>query len=140
MNPNHLNAPLLGGAAAAEQEGLFDDVQTTETFATYSCCRIPGSRSHPDTLIESSSLAGVQEPPIVYEMSEAIRKLMKAGDLSGPQIETVLLSCQKHERFLNTGDRCGFFLGDGAGVGKGRQARCHSTAFHLLINKRFYIS
>ena len=27
---------------------------------------------------------------------------------------------QSHERKLATGQRCGFFVGDGAGVGKGR--------------------
>lgn len=36
-------------------------------------------------------------------------------------METVLYACQQHERFLSTGERRGFFLGDGAGVGKGRQ-------------------
>ena len=30
------------------------------------------------------------------------------------------LKGQSHERLLATGQRCGFFVGDGAGVGKGR--------------------
>jgi hypothetical protein len=54
--------------------------------------------------------------------------------LSAPQLETVVYSCQRHEEFDISGVRkgcrhllfsvsssLGFFLGDGAGVGKGRQ-------------------
>ena len=33
---------------------------------------------------------------------------------------SIPLKGQSHERKLATGQRCGFFVGDGAGVGKGR--------------------
>jgi len=33
----------------------------------------------------------------------------------------VLYACSKHLTWLPSGERCGFFIGDGAGVGKGRQ-------------------
>ena len=39
--------------------------------------------------------------------------------LSALQLEAVVLACQTFERLLPTGERRGFFLGDGAGVGKG---------------------
>lgn len=31
-----------------------------------------------------------------------------------------MYACQRHNRMLPTGERAGFFIGDGAGVGKGR--------------------
>ncbi|RLM74220.1 protein strawberry notch-like [Panicum miliaceum] len=40
--------------------------------------------------------------------------------LSCLQIETIVYACQRHLHHLPTGDRAGFFIGDGAGVGKGR--------------------
>ena len=46
---------------------------------------------------------------------------MDGGKLSRLQLEGVLHACSKHQSFLADGTRCGFFLGDGAGVGKGRQ-------------------
>ena len=37
------------------------------------------------------------------------------------QLEGVLFAAQAHQRILPSGERAGFFIGDGAGVGKGRQ-------------------
>ena len=37
------------------------------------------------------------------------------------QLEGVQYACQRHQVILSGGTRAGFFLGDGAGVGKGRQ-------------------
>lgn len=36
-------------------------------------------------------------------------------------METVIYASQRHQLFAPNGDRYGFLLGDGAGVGKGRQ-------------------
>jgi hypothetical protein len=43
------------------------------------------------------------------------------GLLTAAQLEGALRACAQHELFLPSGARRGFFLGDGAGVGKGRQ-------------------
>ncbi|CAH3034314.1 unnamed protein product [Porites lobata] len=43
------------------------------------------------------------------------------GKLSDLQLEGVLYACQRHQMVLANGQRAGFFIGDGAGVGKGRQ-------------------
>lgn len=40
--------------------------------------------------------------------------------LSALQLESVVYACQRHEHMLADGSRAGFFIGDGAGVGKGR--------------------
>jgi hypothetical protein len=37
------------------------------------------------------------------------------------QLETVSYACQRFEQKLPTNERAGFFLGDGVGLGKGRQ-------------------
>lgn len=44
----------------------------------------------------------------------------KNGALSALQLEAITYSCQKHADFLPNNHRCGFLIGDGAGVGKGR--------------------
>ncbi len=36
----------------------------------------------------------------------------------------LLLQCRRHQMVLPNGTRAGFFIGDAAGVGKGRQVRC----------------
>lgn len=41
------------------------------------------------------------------------------GKLSALQLEAVVYACQTHQKFLPSGERLGFFIGDGAGVGKG---------------------
>lgn len=43
------------------------------------------------------------------------------GALSAAQLETVVYAGQRHAQSNADGSRCGFFLGDGTGVGKGRQ-------------------
>ncbi len=37
------------------------------------------------------------------------------------QLEGILYACSRHQEVLPSGERAGFFIGDGAGVGKGRQ-------------------
>ena len=46
---------------------------------------------------------------------------MEKGTLSSLQLESVVYAWMKFECRLAAGHRAGFFLGDGAGVGKGRQ-------------------
>ena len=46
---------------------------------------------------------------------------MAKGKLSKLQLEGVAYACQKHCELLPDGARAGFMIGDGAGVGKGRQ-------------------
>lgn len=46
----------------------------------------------------------------------------KRKTISNLQLETIVYAMQRFEGpRLQNGDRAGFFLGDGAGVGKGRQ-------------------
>ena len=40
--------------------------------------------------------------------------------LSALQLESIVYASQQHNHFLPDGNRAGFLIGDGAGVGKGR--------------------
>jgi predicted RNA methylase len=83
--------------------------------------RIEGAKKHPTKLAESAAMASVELPDVTY--SPAIpRKLIESGALSDAQLEAVVYAGQAHEQMLpsNT-ERRGFFIGDGTGVGKGRE-------------------
>jgi hypothetical protein len=66
-------------------------------------------------------MAAVEPPDVHYKFSLP-SGVINRGLLSRPQLETVAYACQSHDQKLPGGlVRKGFFLGDGAGVGKGRQ-------------------
>ncbi|KAJ6324952.1 hypothetical protein OIU76_012109 [Salix suchowensis] len=64
-----------------------------ETFTDYRPTKLSIGPPHPDPIVETSSLSA---------------------------IETLVYACQRHLQHLPNGARAGFFIGDGAGVGKGR--------------------
>lgn len=99
-----------------EENDDYDDVNTN-TFSKYDHHKIKGCVPHPDPLIESASFALITPPAITYTTHKIMQDVMREGKLSSPQMETVLFACQKHEMFLDSGERRGFFLGDGAGDG-----------------------
>ena len=61
-------------------------------------------------------MAAVVPPNITYMPS--IILLAKTGVLSSVQLEAIIYACQRHNCTLPSGLRAGFFIGDGAGVGK----------------------
>lgn len=98
---------------------------------------IKGAGEHPDQLVESVAMASVLPPAPTYRpllQSRAVKALSEA------QLETIILAGEAFERDLSgrfrpnpAGDqllaqadgaayRTGFFIGDGTGVGKGREA------------------
>jgi hypothetical protein len=113
-----------------------------ETVGIYSAWRlariaIDGACAHPDDLVESIAMASVPPPAPSY------RPLLQdraARALSEAQLETIIHAGDAHERDLVgrfssniAGDRLienkegriyrtGFFIADGTGVGKGREA------------------
>ncbi|XP_042392351.1 protein FORGETTER 1-like isoform X2 [Zingiber officinale] len=74
---------------------------------------------HPDAVVETSSLSAVQPPEPTYHL-KIMDELDKSNALSCLQIETLVYACQRHLHYLQNGARAGFFIGDGAGMGKGR--------------------
>lgn len=77
---------------------------------------------HPGDIAEAASLASIDLPPAKYPLFDALGEdFVSSGKLSKLQLEGVLYACQKHCEFAPDGKRAGFMIGDGAGVGKGRQ-------------------
>ncbi|XAR67236.1 hypothetical protein NMG60_11001915 [Bertholletia excelsa] len=90
-----------------------------ETFTDYRPPKLSIGPPHPDPVVETSSLSAVQPPEPTYDLK--IRdELESSKALSCLQIETLVYACQRHLQHLPNGARAGFFVGDGAGVGKGR--------------------
>ena len=81
--------------------------------------RVKGAKPHPGKLAESAALAAVEPTDITYRPHLA-QDLIERGELSLAQLEAVAYAGQAHSQTLPTGERKGFFLGDGPGVGKGR--------------------
>jgi predicted RNA methylase len=105
--------------------------------------RIPGAQAHPTKLVQSAAMASVAPPQPSYR-PHVLPNTVPGGLLSDAQLESVIYAGEAHSRFLTgswtvdeTWDvvaaarddagkavqfRCGWFLGDGTGAGKGRQA------------------
>ena len=106
---------------------------TASVFDAYRprlCVR--GAQDHPTPLVESAAMAAATLPRCDYRPLLP-RRLVDTGALSGAQLETVCRAGEAHAERLpgasdsertvhgESGPRQGFFLGDGTGVGKGRQ-------------------
>ncbi|CAO2826033.1 unnamed protein product [Amaranthus hypochondriacus] len=90
-----------------------------ETFTDYRPPKLSIGPPHPDPIVETSSLSAVQPPEPTYEL-EIKEEIVRSKALSCLQLETLVYASQRHMQHLSNGDRAGFFIGDGAGVGKGR--------------------
>ncbi|KAJ6432365.1 hypothetical protein OIU84_019581 [Salix udensis] len=90
-----------------------------ETFTDYRPTKLSIGPPHPDPIVETSSLSAVQPPEPIYDLKTK-DDLESTRALSCLQIETLVYACQRHLQHLPNGARAGFFIGDGAGVGKGR--------------------
>ncbi|KAE9452281.1 hypothetical protein C3L33_15814, partial [Rhododendron williamsianum] len=86
-----------------------------ETFTDYRPPKLRIGPCHPDPVVETSSLSAVHPPEPTYDL-KIKDELESSGPLSCLQIETLVYASQH----LPDGARAGFFIGDGAGVGKGR--------------------
>uniref|UniRef100_A0AAY4EL58 Protein strawberry notch homolog 2 n=1 Tax=Denticeps clupeoides TaxID=299321 RepID=A0AAY4EL58_9TELE len=109
---------------AAEEEEDADEEETEElghadTYAEYKPSKSTIGISHPDIVVETSTLSSVPPPDITYTVSLP-ESTISRGFLSALQLEAIIYACQQHEVILQNGQRAGFLIGDGAGVGKGR--------------------
>ncbi|KDD73623.1 P-loop containing NTP hydrolase pore-1 protein, partial [Helicosporidium sp. ATCC 50920] len=104
-----------------EDEGVVESA-IEQVFSAYRCLSLGVEcRAHPGQVAESASLASISPPPLTYPLDAFPPDLISRGTLSGLQLEGAASACAQHLRWLPCGARAGFFLGDGAGVGKGRQ-------------------
>lgn len=96
-------------------------------YETYEPSRasVKGAKPHPGPLVEAASMASVAAPEATYS-PELPKSVISDGLLSGAQLETVVYAGQAHAEMLpaaegDTAYRRGYFIGDGTGVGKGRE-------------------
>ncbi|MEL6213099.1 MAG: strawberry notch family protein, partial [Pseudomonadota bacterium] len=132
----------LAYSEKTEQDAASDDAGL---YCSYAVQRIDidGARPHPTSLTQSAALASVM-PPLPSYTPTLPRRVVTDGILSGPQLESIIYAGEAHERFLGgvftrcpeTGAvkeapdddnaafkiRMSYFIGDGTGCGKGRQA------------------
>ena len=96
---------------------------STQVFSTYEARSLPSylnALPHPGDIAEPASLAAVPLPSTNYPLAFP-SDLIASGKLSAMQLEGTIHACTKHLSWLPSGERAGFFIGDGAGTGKGRQ-------------------
>lgn len=114
-----------------DKEGL--EVQTKElerqegeltdsVYDTYKPQKISvkDAKAHPGALVESSAMAVVEPPDPTYS-PKLPKDIIKTGKLSEAQLESIIYAGQAHSDMLPNGKRRGYFIGDGTGVGKGRE-------------------
>ncbi|ESN99118.1 hypothetical protein HELRODRAFT_107165 [Helobdella robusta] len=102
-----------------DEEVEEEELGHAETYSDYMPTKLKMGCKHPDPVVESASLSSVESPDVTYCLS--IPDIcIERGLLSAVQLESITYACQKHESLLPNGERVGFLVGDGAGVGKGR--------------------
>jgi|GEM_PF-597725 len=111
------------GIAVEAVDQQHDETLTDSIYENYSPERvkIPGAKPHPTPLVQSAAMASVKPPKPTYSPSIPQRAI-DAGKISDIQLEAVVYAGQAMEQMLPDGEtRQGYFIGDGTGVGKGRE-------------------
>lgn len=121
------SAVTVDPSSVAAAEPAPADELTDAVFEPYHPKRvkIAGAQPHPTDLVESAAMASVLPPMPTYQPILPA-DLITSGALSEAQLEAIVYACQAFEKFLPADDnkpayRRGFMIGDGTGVGKGRE-------------------
>lgn len=102
-----------------EVEEEIEELGQAETYSEYMPTKLRIGEKHPDAVVESSSLSSVEPPNVRYTLNLP-EGTIDSGQLSALQLESITYACQRHDTIMPSGERAGFLIGDGAGVGKGR--------------------
>uniref|UniRef100_A0A8C2VI59 Protein strawberry notch homolog 1 n=1 Tax=Chinchilla lanigera TaxID=34839 RepID=A0A8C2VI59_CHILA len=129
-----MKVPVVKDEDEPEEEDE-EEMGHAETYAEYMPIKLKIGLRHPDAVVETSSLSSVTPPDVWYKTSIS-EETIDSGWLSALQLEAVTYAAQQHETFLPNGDRAGFLIGDGAGVGKGRTIAGIIYENYLLSRKR----
>lgn len=108
--------------ATSEKAERVANVDINSTFTPYvpENVRINGAKAHPGKLVESAAMGAVEPPDATY-VPHLPQELIDRGMPSSAQLENIVYAGQAHQQFLPSGERKGYFIGDGTGVGKGLQ-------------------
>ncbi|XP_045315382.1 protein strawberry notch homolog 1 isoform X1 [Leopardus geoffroyi] len=129
-----MKVPVVKEEDEPEEEDE-EEMGHAETYAEYMPIKLKIGLRHPDAVVETSSLSSVTPPDVWYKTSIS-EETIDNGWLSALQLEAITYAAQQHETFLPNGDRAGFLIGDGAGVGKGRTIAGIIYENYLLSRKR----
>ncbi len=107
--------------SAENATGVSEERSDDGVYADYAVptLTVTGAKKHPARLVESAAMSAVSMPPATY--TPALPKEVVENNLSDAQMVSVVYAGQAHSQVLPSGERKGFFIGDGTGVGKGRQ-------------------
>lgn len=85
--------------------------------------KIDGAQPHPGELVQSAAMAAMLPPKPTYtpNLPKAVIEMRNGIGLSDAQLEAVVYAGQTFQEIRPNGERRGFFIGDGTGVGKGRE-------------------
>lgn len=117
------------GGLSQDQEPRQKDqkktIITEEVYEPYHPRGVGGLKAqpHPAEIVESAAMAAVPAPKLTY-VPTLPPNVVESGALSDVQLEAVAAAGQAHSKSLRIGDlimRMGFLIGDGTGVGKGRE-------------------
>lgn len=91
-------------------------------FDTYTPSKltIDGAKPHPSKIAESAAMSAVESPKLTY-IPKLPKTLIDNGVLSDVQLEAISYAGQANNTVIADGTRRAFFVGDGTGVGKGRE-------------------
>ena len=106
-----------------------EEEEHEEVFAPYKPRYFNHGAEHPDSCVETTSLSFVEPPcprlpasgAAPAQLPHILATATRRNTLSSLQLEAVMYADSRHSLDLPDGARAGFFLGDGPGVGKGRQ-------------------
>ncbi|XP_048482321.1 protein strawberry notch isoform X1 [Plutella xylostella] len=118
-----------------DEEVEDEEMGVAETYADYMPTKLKLGRKHPDPVVETASLSSVEPVDVSYRVSLPDQVIM-SGALSALQLEAVVYASQAHQHMLPGGERAGFLIGDGAGVGKGRTIAGIIYENHMKGRKR----
>lgn len=117
--PTGIDKPLQLEEAAIQKR----EAEEGGTFVKYAP-PFKQTKPHPGNIVETVAMAGVSAPPLKLaklDLPSQIVNIWQQGKISDLQFETVTRADARHNLILPDGSVGGFFLGDGTGVGKGRQ-------------------
>lgn len=138
MSQQNIVTSFMPIANPLDDEDVDEEVQElghAETYANYMPSKLNIGIKHPDPVVETSSLSSVEPQDVWYKLAIP-ETTIENGELSALQLEAIVYASQRHEVILPSGDRAGFLIGDGAGVGKGRTVAGVIYENYLLGRKR----
>lgn len=117
------NVRLVSGEVQGSQRNVNKPkINIDSKFTPYEPTQvhIEGAKPHPGKLVESAAMGAV-EPPAPTYAPHLPQSLIDSGKPSSAQLENIVYAGQAHSQLLPNGERKGYFIGDGTGVGKGVQ-------------------